>query len=219
MANLQAYIQELLDRKTTHEIHGSEVHSFRGCRRRWNWVFRDNLYPPTTAKPLEFGIAFHKAFETMFCPTTWRFQHVVLGALAEKTFVEECESQRAAYLRARDDYMLEGDMQQDYDERLELGRGMIKYFVEKQLPAIQEEFVPTHVEVSFDVPLFDFDGNHLVCKCKACRRAFAKAGGGRWYGNPVVFSGRVDMIVHDMQGGYWIWDLPSLEDSGPVWRC
>jgi hypothetical protein len=86
---------------------------------------------------------------------------------------------------------------------------MLKYFVEKQLPAIQKEYVPTHVEVSFDVPLFSPDGNHIYCKCRTCRTAFAKAGGGRWKGNPVVFSGRVDLIVHDMQGGYWIWDWKS----------
>lgn len=204
-----AYVEDLLARKVTHEVHTSVRRSFRGCRRRWNWIFQDNLYPPTTAKPLEFGVAFHVAMEVLFCPTTWRFNHMVLGALAEKAFVETCEKQRQEYLANKDLYVLEDDEQHDYDERIALGRGMIRYFVEKQLPAIQREFVPTHVEVSFDVPLYGDDGKILLCKCKSCRVAFAKAGGGRWKGNPVVFSGRVDLIVHDMAGYYWVWDWKS----------
>jgi len=205
---IDAYVEDLLARKITHEVHTSVRRSFRGCRRRWNWIFRDNLYPPTTAKPLEFGVAFHVGMEVLFNPTTWKFNHLVLGALAEKAFVDTCEKQRKEYLRNKDLYVLEDDEQHDYDERIALGRGMLRYFVENQLVAIQQEYVPTHVEVSFDVPLYD-NGKVLLCKCRTCRTAFAKAGGGRWRGNPVVFSGRVDLIVHDMQGGYWVWDWKS----------
>jgi hypothetical protein len=56
---LDSYVKDLLSRKIQHEIHSSELHSFRGCRRRWNWIFRENLYPPVTAKPLEFGLFWH----------------------------------------------------------------------------------------------------------------------------------------------------------------
>lgn len=201
-----AYTEDLLRRKLTHEIHVSERRSFRGCRRRWDWVFRANYYPVTTPRPLEFGIAYHKAMETLFNPTTWKFSHLVLGALAEKTFVDTCEEQRAQYLKLRREFCLEGEDAEDYDERVTLGRGMLKYFVERQLPTIQEQYVPVRVEASFDVPLFGPDGAQIYCKCRACRLAFSRAGGGKWKGNPVVYSGRLDLIVHDMQGGYWIWD-------------
>jgi hypothetical protein len=204
-----SYAQDLIARKLMHEIHVSTRRSFRGCRRRWDWVFRQNIYPVTTAKPLEFGVAFHKAMEVLFNPTTWKFPHNVLGALAEKAFVDVCEKQRKEYLEAKALYALEDDQQHDYDERITLARGMIRYFVERQLPALQQEYVPTHVEVSFDVPMLDEKGNQLYCKCDLCREAFAQAGGGKWKGNPVVYSGRVDLIVHDMQGGYWIWDWKS----------
>ena len=204
--NLQAYAEDLLARKITHEIHTSERRSFRGCRRRWRWVFVNNYYPPTTVRPLEFGVAFHAAMEVIFNPTTWRFPNEGLRALAEKTFVEYCERQRKAYLRAIDEYCLTPEEEENYDDRISLGRGMIQYFCTRQLPEIKKEYVPTHVEVSFDVPLYDEKGNHLLCKCKACRRSFARAGGGTWFGNPVVYSGRVDLVVHDMQGGYWLWD-------------
>jgi PD-(D/E)XK nuclease superfamily len=199
------YVEDLLRRKITHEIHTSERRSFRGCRRRWKWVFIDNYYPPTTAKPLEFGIAFHVAMETLFNPTTWKFNHLVLGALAEKAFVDTCETQRKKYLANKDEFMLEGEDATDYDELIRLGRGMLKFFVERQLSKLQQEYTPTHVEISFDVPLY-VDGKPLLCKCRACRQAFSRAGGGKWFGNPVVYSGRIDMMVRDKNGYYWIWD-------------
>lgn len=199
-------IAEMVQRDITHQIHTSERRSFRGCRRRWSWIFQGNYYPVTTAKPLEFGIAYHKAMEVLHNPTTWKFNPKVLGALAEKAFVDLCEKQRKDYLYAKQQYVLEGPDADDYAERVDLGRGMIWYYVDKQLADIQKKYVPTHVEVSFDVPILDENGNQLYCKCKLCRKKFAKAGGGPWRGNPVVVSGRVDLIVHDMQGGYWIWD-------------
>jgi hypothetical protein len=209
------YAAALIAKKCMHEIHVSTRRSFRGCRRRWDWVFRQNIYPVTTARPLEFGVAFHKGMEALFNPTTWKFPDNILLALAEKAFVEVCEKQRKEYLRVKDLYALEDDEQHDYDERIDLGRGMLRYFVTRQLPKIREEFVPTHVEVSFDVPLLDAKGNQIYCKCNECRRLFAKLGGGRWKGNPLVYSGRVDLIVHDMQGGYWIWDWKTaLQLSG-----
>jgi hypothetical protein len=54
-----------------HEIHTSERKSFRACRRRWDWLFRGHYYPVETAKPLEFGIAYHKAMEVWYNPDTW----------------------------------------------------------------------------------------------------------------------------------------------------
>jgi hypothetical protein len=203
------YDIRLIKLRVVHEVHTSERKSFRGCRRRWHWIFRENYYPTTTAKPLEFGIAYHKAMEVLHDPKTWMFSHLVLGALAEKAFVDTCKDQLKEYLRAKDVYGLEGDESADYEERMRLGRGMIWYYVKNQLPALQAEYTPTHVEVSFDVPLTE-NGIQLRCKCPTCRKSFARAGGsktlGRWYGNPVVISGRVDLIVYDQSGNYWIWD-------------
>lgn len=169
-----------------------------------------------TARPLEFGVAFHKAMEVLHDPSTWKFTHTVLGALAEKAFVEECWKQREAYLNARRLYALENEEEEDYDERVRLGRGMLKYYVETKLPDIQANYVPVYVELSFDVPLHGPDGNQLFCKCQRCRKDFAKAGGGKWFGNPVVFSGRLDVLVHDMFGNYWIWDWKTTAQFGDI---
>src|SRR6266516_5289609 len=139
---IDTYSEDLIARKLSHEIHTSTRRSFRGCRRRYKWI-EEGYYPPTTIRPLEFGTAFHVAMEVMFCPTTWKFNPTVLGALAEKAFVETCEKQRQAFLVARNEYMLEDELADDYDERVDLGRGMIKYFIKRQLPELQQKYVPT----------------------------------------------------------------------------
>jgi len=207
---LAVYAEDMIARGLMHEIHTSERRSFRGCRRRWNWLFRQNYYPTVTAKPLEFGIAYHKAMEVLHNPATWKYHPKVLGALAEKAFFDICEQQMREYLRANGEQALGGEVEEDYSERVRLGRGMIWYYVNNQLADIQAKYVPVYVEASFDVPLTDENGEQVFCKCVTCRKAFAKNGGGRWFGNPVVLSGRVDLVVHDMEGYYWIlkptWD-------------
>lgn len=214
-------VDEMIKLHLMHEIHTSERKSFRGCRRRWDWIFRRGYYPIVTAKPLEFGICYHKAMEVLHNPKTWKYTPVVLGALAEKAFVDTCNQQKKEYLRARGLYGLEGEESEDYEERVTLGRGMIWYYVNNQIAEMQEKYVPVLTEVSFDVPLSDAAGRPMFCKCSRCRKAFAKAGGskalGPWRGNPIVVSGRMDLIVHDMKGDYWCWDwktaaqLPTSE--------
>lgn len=203
-------VDEMVAAGITHEIHTSERKSFRGCRRRWDWIFRQNYYPQVTAKPLEFGIAYHKAMEVLHNPRTWKYTPVVLGALAEKAFVDTCERQRKAFLHQQGQQGLDVQDSLDYDERIELGRGMIWYYVDNQLAEMQAKYVPVLTEISFDVPLSYEDGSQIFCKCKQCRTKFAKAGGskknGPWRGNPVVISGRIDLVVHDMRGDYWLWD-------------
>lgn len=206
--DIEAYVKTMLERRLVHEVHQSEMRSFWSCRRRYSWVFRDNYYPPMTPHYLEFGVAFHKALEVLHNPETWKFNHLVLGSLAEKTFVDECNRQKAEYLHFRQKYMLEDHELEDYDSRVELGRGMIWYYVKAKLPEIQKTYVPVAVETSFDIPLLDGD-EVMLCKCPRCRKDFAKSGGGKWYGNPVVYSGRTDVVVHDMKGLYYALDWKS----------
>lgn len=203
------YVQNMLSRRLVHEFHQSEMRSFSSCRRRWHWVFVDNYYPPLTPHYLEFGIAFHKALEVLHNPQTWKFDSAVLGSLAEKAFVDNCKEQKSEYLHYRNKYILEDTEEENYEARMTLGRGMIWHYVKNKLPEIQRTYVPVAVETSFDVPLLDGDGSVLVCKCSRCRKDFAKAGGGKWYGNPVVYSGRTDVVVHNMQGLYFALDWKS----------
>jgi hypothetical protein len=194
-----------------HEIHTSERKSFRACRRRWDWLFRGHYYPVETAKPLEFGIAYHKAMEVWYNPDTWTAQREVIAALAILEFVDTCEQQMAAFKKQQQVPYVDADVEQDYRERVELGKGMLEYYFTQVSPKRDKGFVPVKVEIGFKVGIKHPDtGKQLYCRCIECREKYVKATGAEnffgWLGLPVVYAGRIDMLAQDMYGEYWIYD-------------
>jgi hypothetical protein len=157
-----------IDHNLVHEIHTSERRSFRGCRRRWDWLFRRNLYPLTTAKPLEFGVAFHEAMETYYDPEKAEFPPEIRAALAIEAFRQKCEAQR----KKAEEYWngdLDLSIQADYNERVELGIGMLKYYTKKIAPTWDYGWTTEKVEVSFMLPIPHPDtGEYIFCKCNLC---------------------------------------------------
>src|SRR3954471_8596037 len=91
-------VQDYIDARLVHEVHTSERRSFRGCRRRWNWIFQDFYYPQLTAKPLEFGVAFHAAMEVLYDPTTWKLPRDIVLNSAKVMFHDVCAEQRSKFL-------------------------------------------------------------------------------------------------------------------------
>jgi PD-(D/E)XK nuclease superfamily len=162
-------VNDMIDAKLVHEIHTSERRSFRACRRRWDWLFRNNLYPKTTAKPLEFGVAYHKAMEAYYNPDTWHFPRPVSAAYAMQVFAEKCEQQKREALLATGQTDLDPEVEADYKERVELGLGMLRYYFNDVAPAIDEHWTPVKVEVSFMVPiLHPKTSEQLWCRCDLC---------------------------------------------------
>lgn len=203
----------------SHEIHTSARRSFKGCRRRWDWHFRENWTPYGMAEPLEFGIAFHAGMEVLYDPETWSWDKAVVGELAVKKFVDECNSQRETFLRENDDVALESSKQEEYDARVELGKGMLRYYYTDQLPKNPDAFRPIKVEIAFQVPIMHPDtGQPLMCKCQQCWSLFQlshnKANEREltlkdeisWPGLPVTYAGRIDALGEDINGEYWIID-------------
>ena len=204
---------------STHEIHTSEVRSFLGCRRRWNWAYRDRIVPDTPARPLQFGIAFHVAMETFYHPETW--SHTTAAAKTQRAidaFIRECEKQRLAFLQATGQSKLlqaDGD---DYAERIDLGIGMLEWYGKQIHPKEDYWFKPVMVEVPFQVPIVDpSTGEPLRCYAvpvspdnklgEECLRTCGQVHG---YGAVVTFDGRIDAIMQDqVNGGYLIWDHKS----------
>jgi PD-(D/E)XK nuclease superfamily protein len=211
-----------------HEIHTTELRSFRACRRRWHWSFGRDLQPAKTLSVFEFGIAFHKGMEAMYNPETWGAPRQLIAQFAEAAFFDEAQRQKKAFY-ALQDRGLGDDEERDYDEQVQLGRGMIHWYVMNHLPLA--EFVPVYVEVKFQVPILDLEGNQLYCKCDKCW-AKQKAtdptfdwddyiGRMGWKGLPVVYEGRIDVIVRDTRGDYWIVDWKTTirmmnEDSDVI---
>lgn len=200
--------------KLVHEIHTSERRSFRGCRRRWDWIFRQNYYPIMTAKPLEFGVAYHKGMEVYYEPSTWDWDREVVASLAIQAFVDVCEEQRTKALKAADEVALDSEVQQDYNERVELGIGMMKYYFNHVAPKEDIGWKPKHVEIAFMLPVPNPEtGEDIIwCTCDTCYQKMDKhdpefkLAKTEWKGLPVVYAGRIDMLAEDKNGNYWIFD-------------
>lgn len=215
-------VQEYVDLKLVHEIHTSERRSFRACRRRWDWLFRQSYYPLTTAKPLEFGSAYHAAMEVYYEPSTWQMDREIVEALAIKTFVDYCEKNRANALKVRDQIDLEPEIQQDYNERVALGRGMLSYYFKDVAPYEDRGWKPKKVEISFMLPIPNPEtGEQIIwCKCALCYQKALKAfqsdhnpfPSSAFEGLPVVYAGRLDMLAEDDDGNYWIFDWKTCRN-------
>ena len=213
-------VDDYIAAKLTHSIHTSERRSFRGCRRRHNWVFRDFYYPTVTPKPLEFGIAAHKGFEVMYDPAGWQDRESAAAA-SLVAFKQTVEAQRAAYRKKHGE--LSQEEEQDYNERVALGLGMLKFYGKKFLP--YETLTPIKVEIKFEVQIKHSDGRELWCNCLSCFnryagwlaqqskqaeeefRALGEAHGRlKWKGLPVTYGGRIDVLFVDEYGQVWIGD-------------
>lgn len=214
-------IDELITYKLVHEIHTSERRSFRACRRRWDWLFRQNYYPIVTAKPLEFGVAYHKAMETYYDPVTWGWDREVIAAAAIQDFVTECEKQKTKAVNAVGHLYLEDEQELDYAERVELGKGMLNYYFTQIAPREDAGWKPVKVEIAFMVaiPNPETGERAIWCKCPACKEKWIKYLNSQfdsdyikashlmnWNGLPVVYAGRIDMLAVDSAGNYWIFD-------------
>ena len=215
-------VDDLIERKLVHEIHTSERKSYRACRRRWNWLFRESRYPYVTAKPLEFGSAYHLAQEVYYNPDMWNWPRDVVARYAIKVFVDKCEEQRKAFLEQTSVPYLEEEAQVDYDERVVLGQGMLKYYFFKIAPNIDAGWTPVKVEIAFMVAIPHPDTSETMwCKCDRCWEKwvkfktkanhdyltdFADKRDPLWIGLPVVYAGRCDMLAVDSNGDYWIFD-------------
>lgn len=209
---------ELLKAGLCHPIHTTERRSFRSCRRRWNWIFREFYYPTVTARALEFGVAYHKAMETWYDPVTWNDpdREIVNQGLALTVFSETVKEQLNNYRRLNGEPSPE--MKADYEDRVQLGLSMIKYYTGVVSPLLDKGITPVGVEVPFEIPL------GFNCKCDICWRRFKKyiesnANDGQgfvtdpegwrvtgWNGLPVTYGGRVDMIAQDDHGRLWLFD-------------
>lgn len=213
----------MIDNRLVHEVHTSERRSFRGCRRRWNWIFLDFYYPPVSAKPLEFGVAFHEAMEVLYDPKTWKMDREIVLNAAIARFKEKVVEQKNNYLKANNtQYITNEEVEYDYNERVALGVGMLKHYGKYVAPEYDKNMTPKHVEVEFIVPIQNpKTGEYLFCKCKRCMKTIeewwaqqdqALGENFRQYeywketGLVVCLAGRIDLLAEDEHGHYWIVD-------------
>src|SRR5215831_19382433 len=154
---------EYIPHGLVHSIHTSERRSFRSCRRRWHWAYKDMFYPLVTPPPLEFGVAFHRAMEHFYNPELWGKDFEVQKLEAIQYFKSECIRQFKNYRRLNGEPSEE--MRKEYQERLDLGIGMLNFYCEQVSPQWDVGFIPLRVEVPFEVLVLSPQGDLLWCKC------------------------------------------------------
>jgi hypothetical protein len=122
------------------------------------------------------------------------------GAILEtvrQTFINANAEHRAKY--ADDTGYVDIDTEADFKEREDLGLGMLNAYFGWQMGI--DEFEPTHVEIDFEVPIITPDDEEYICEC---------------HGWPVVYQGRLDGIVRDKFGWYWILEHKTAAQFGPT---
>jgi hypothetical protein len=168
-------VEDYIDQGLVHSIHTSERRSHRGCRLRHHWVFVDGYYPTTTAKPLEFGVAFHVAMERLYDPSTWKDPEL-RAALALSAFTQTIEQQYRTFC-AKNPEKVTPEVREDYTERKALGLGMLKYYIKMVMPKYDNNFTPVKVEIPFEVPIYGPNKEVIWCKCDRCFK--------RWQSHPI----------------------------------
>lgn len=219
-------IDDYIDAGLCHSTHTTTRRSFRGCRRRWSWIFQDGYYPKITARPLEFGVAFHSAMEAYYGSYLDLWENPDPAAsldLSIGTFQGVCEQQYKKYLRNDPTKIGDPDVRAEYDDRVQLGVGMLRYYFGHIQPSADKGLKPVKVEISFEVPITGPNGEELWCKCDRCWKRWdawlthadrnkevpyevAMTSREEWRGLPVTYGGRIDIIFEDRDGNYWIGD-------------
>lgn len=193
-----------LDPPGKHIIRTSDRIAWKRCRRA-HWfgsIMHRNLVPIQGSKPLEFGTDMHEAWGVYYDPDTWHMvrnktQRPIIVQSAIAKFVTQNAARKKEYAEVGGGLSI--DIEEDFDEREKLGVSMLKaYFDWAQY---MDDFTPTHVEVDFEVPILDPQGNEFICEC---------------HGWPVVYQGRLDGIVKDNLGWYWILEHKTAGQLGPT---
>lgn len=183
-------------------IHNSDIQAFKACRERWNWMsdLREGYKPIETPTPLSFGSAIHAAEEVYYAPETWHMvveggpQRDAVIAAALQAFFQYMQGTRKRYLKLTNQETLDDLHRDEWDEHLDLGRGMLLHYFEwVQKRDIDAGLTPVAVEVPFEFPIFDSieEQNDLLPHL---------------VGHIVVFRGRIDLLVRDKYERLWILD-------------
>lgn len=192
-----------------HEIHNSERKSFRSCRRRWDWAYRDGYVPMEPEPALTFGIAFHRGLETFYNPDAWTATDVEEKLTAAiEAFLVECNIQKQQYLKDHSLRELPEEKEDEFLNSLDLGSGMLAYHAQFVHSDFDDWFKPVMVEIPFEVPLMDPDRPGMLLHCTnspACGQTHSNDPNSD--DSIVVYAGRVDALMEDLRyGGYFVWD-------------
>lgn len=209
-------VSELIELRLFHEIHVSEIREFQKCEWAWDWKYKQQLYPKRVARPLEFGTAMHAAMEILYKPELWVHDPELREALAANAFIEETKAQKAKAIENFGQFFNNEDQAADYEERIALGLGILKYYKEVIEPS-ERDFEPLYTEQSFVLPIADpKTKRYLTCTCAKCISKI----NAYWSDNdidgrppislPVVIEGKIDLVLKYSNGKVWVRDWKNI---------
>ncbi|TXH55542.1 MAG: hypothetical protein E6Q97_08610 [Desulfurellales bacterium] len=192
-----------------HIIRTSDRGTFRRCRQLWNFTskMRMNLEYVPGIEPLNFGIAYHEAMEVYYDPILW--DEDTNGALripaAEASFMASMNSWKKNQ-KASNSW--NDQTAERWDELVKMGLGMMRHYWSWAKEA-DKHYRPVKTEIEFEVPIPVPDGMILP-------RGFQSIEGHLYYmAKPVVYQGRIDVIVQDLRTDrLWIMDHKTAAQFG-----
>lgn len=169
-------------------IRTSDRGRFRRCRQQWDFEspLRHNYRYQGTIKPLDFGIAIHEALDEFYRPRIH----------GEPTYPRDVLEKLSisTFRRTCDEQKkrvlntgtsLAVEIEQDFNERVELGHGMLEHYF--QWSKENDDFVIMKSEIEFEVEIPGMDA---------------------------VYQGRIDAIIQDERGRYWLMDHKTAAQFG-----
>lgn len=167
-------------------IHTSDRQTFKFCRRRWDWSspMRRNLVPNALQFPLWFGTGVHFALENHYADNYDKHPDFVnMRDFFDIWWVNQTiDPHFQMWLENADD-----EEREELAAHHVLGVGMCDNY--QQFSVIADHFQVMATERDFSVPLgfdwYDVRTDQVL---------------------PVHYRGRLDMIVRDQNGRYWIVD-------------
>ena len=187
-----------------HIIRTSDRGSFRSCRQEWDWSskIRSNLEPAQRYAPFEDGTTWHEALAVYYEPATWHLLkdpatrvtvHIAAMNKLEKVHMEQVALATKLY----GEEALPDDRLEEYADRFYMLAGMLSHYF-TWAPTV-DNFTPVKIEIEFEVPVLDPAGDPMLCVC---------------HGWPVMYQGRLDGLVQDPQGRYWIFEHKTAGQMG-----
>jgi hypothetical protein len=192
-------------------VRTSDRQTFRKCRQLWD--FRSKVrqawdYVPGIT-PLDFGIAIHKGMEIYYDPARWDDYRDIVEAETIVAYLEVMDDWKKR-LREANQWDL---MRSEFEEHRALGQDMFNhYFTWAPKQNERDGWVPLKAEIEFEVPIpvpsgfglpegfVSIDGN--------LHKVIPRIGAPIYI--PIVYQGRVDLIVYDeLTGKYIIVDFKS----------
>jgi len=169
----------------------TEREEFKRCRRKWDFasLSRQGLEPRKPAQPLWFGHGIHHGLELYY--------------REQKNPAEEFKAWAKKQFELMESYPIKfPEAMERMKESVSLGAAMLDSYVAWATVQDAKDFAHVrHTEMEFQVPVRDFEGKPL---------RFTDGGGQVW---EIHLVGRLDLVVEDWDGKYWIMDHKTSADK------